>query len=59
MKKSGKKSTTSTVSTVDLNNSDDVKLMLYKWSIAVDSMGQTARVMVKSLEQLYCASVWE
>jgi hypothetical protein len=59
MKKSGKKSTTSTVSTVDLNNSDDVKLMLYQWSIAVDSMGQTARVMVKSLEQLYCASVWE
>ncbi len=55
-KKSGKKSP---VTTVDLNNSDDVKLMLYQWSIAVDSMGQTARIMLKSLEQLYCASVWQ
>ena len=55
-KKSGKKSP---VTTVDLNNNDDVKLMLYQWSIAVDSMGQTARIMLKSLEQLYCASVWQ
>jgi hypothetical protein len=58
-KKPGKKSATSTIAPVDLNNSDDVKLMLYQWSIAVDSMGQTARIILKSLEQLYCAAVWE
>ncbi|UJR13783.1 hypothetical protein I4U23_000793 [Adineta vaga] len=58
-KKSRKTPTTSPVSTVDLNNNEEVKLMLYQWSIAVDSIGQTARVMLKSLEQLYCASTWE
>ncbi|CAF1084221.1 unnamed protein product [Adineta ricciae] len=55
-KKSGKNPTASSVSAVDLSNSDEVKMMLYQWSIAVDSMGQTARVMLKSLEQLYCGS---
>ncbi|CAF3007497.1 unnamed protein product [Rotaria sp. Silwood2] len=58
-KASEKKSSTSTIATVDLNDSDDVKLMLYQWSIAVDSMGQTARIILKSLEKLYCASLWE
>ncbi|CAF4313767.1 unnamed protein product, partial [Rotaria sordida] len=58
-KVSEKKSSTSTVATVDLNHSNDVKLMLYQWSIAVDSMGQTVRIILKSLEKLYCASLWE
>ncbi|CAF1367325.1 unnamed protein product [Rotaria sp. Silwood1] len=59
MKVSEKKSTTSTIATVDLNDSNDVKLMLYQWSIALDSMGQTVRIILKSLERLYCASLWE
>ena len=55
-KKPGKKSETSTIEPVDLNNSDEIKLMLYQWSIAVDSMGQTSRIILKSLEHLYCAA---
>ncbi|CAF1298115.1 unnamed protein product [Adineta ricciae] len=38
---------------------DDVKLLFYQCSIAVDSIGQTARVVLKALEQLYCTTVWE
>ncbi len=41
------------------NTYDDVQLLLYQCSIAIDSIGQTARVALKALEQLYCASVWE
>ncbi|CAF1163337.1 unnamed protein product [Adineta steineri] len=59
MKKSRKNLSTSTVPTVDLNNNEEVKIMLYQWSIAIDSIGQTVRVILKSLEQLYCTSVWE
>jgi len=38
---------------------EDVKLMLYQWSIAVDSMAQTTRVIFKSLDQLYCVGLSE
>ena len=58
-KKSGKQVVTSTVSPVDLNNEDEVKSMLYQWSVALGAMGQSVRVLFKSLEQLYCTSVWE
>lgn len=54
-----KKPLASNVATVDLNDSNEVKLMLYHWSIAIDSMGQTARVMLKSLLKLYCTSSWD
>ncbi len=63
-KKTGKKSSkndlsTTTVATLEQTTYDDVKLFLYQCSIAIDSIGQTARVMFKALEQLYCTSVWE
>ena len=38
---------------------DDVKLFFYQCSIAVDSIGQTVRVALKALDQLYCTTVWE
>jgi hypothetical protein len=38
---------------------EDVKLLFYQCAIAVDSIGHTARVLLKALEQLYCTSVWE
>ncbi|CAF5145835.1 unnamed protein product, partial [Rotaria magnacalcarata] len=59
MAMSDKKSLPPVVTIVDLNDSDDVKLMLYQWSIAIDSMGQTVRIILKSLEKLYCTSSWE
>ncbi|CAF3306363.1 unnamed protein product [Rotaria socialis] len=59
MATSDKKSLPPVVTIVDLNDSDDVKLMLYQWSIAIDSMGQTVRIILKSLEKLYCTSSWE
>lgn len=53
-KKPAKNLPTSTIEPVDLNNNDEVKLMLYQWSIGVDSMSQTTRIILKSLENLYC-----
>ena len=38
---------------------DDVKLLLYQCSVALDTFGQTAHLVLKALEQLYCTSVWE
>jgi hypothetical protein len=45
--------------TLEDRTDDDVRLLLYQFSIAIDSMGQTARIILKALEQLYCTSVWE
>jgi hypothetical protein len=39
--------------------SDDLKLLLYQSSITIDSIGHTAQIVFKALEQLYCLSVWE
>ncbi len=64
-KKTGKKSsrseplTTTTMSMVEDNTYDDVKLLFYQYSIAIDSIGKTAQIILKSFEQLYCTSVWE
>ena len=37
----------------------DIKHLLTQCAIAIDSFGQTARMILKSLEHLYCTSVWE
>lgn len=47
------------LSSTNVTAQNDVKLLLYQCSIAIDSFGQTARMILKSLEQLYCTSVWE
>ncbi|CAF3550476.1 unnamed protein product [Rotaria sordida] len=54
-KKTGRKtSATTTMATLEDNKFDDVKLLFYQYSIAIESMGQTARTMLKAIEQLYC-----
>lgn len=58
-KKSSSTTTTTTMGTLTDKSDDDVKLLLYQYSITIDSMGQTARIILKALEQLYCTSVWE
>ncbi|UJR33439.1 hypothetical protein I4U23_020884 [Adineta vaga] len=50
---------TTTETVVEDSVHNDVKLLFYQFSIAVDSIGQTARVILKALEQLYCTTVWE
>ncbi|CAF0905621.1 unnamed protein product [Adineta steineri] len=52
-------STTTMINTEVITDDDDVKILLYQCSIAINSIGQTARVLLKALEQLYCTSVWE
>ncbi|CAF3411063.1 unnamed protein product [Rotaria socialis] len=47
------------ITTSDDENYDDVKLFFYQCAIAVDSMGQTMRIMFKAFEQLYCATIWD
>lgn len=48
---------TTPVETVDV--SDDLKVLFYQSSIMIQSAGQTVRVGLKAIEQLYCASIWE
>ena len=39
--------------------SDDLRLLFYQCSVLIHSVGQTVRVALKSVEQLYCTSIWE
>jgi hypothetical protein len=50
---------TTTIATVEDQSNDDVKLLLYQCSIAIESIGKTAHALLKSFEQLYCTSIWD
>ena len=59
-KASAGSSTTTTAKTTTENDiSDDVRVLLYQCSVLIDSYGQTARALLKAIEQLYCHTVWE
>ncbi|CAF3339985.1 unnamed protein product [Rotaria sp. Silwood1] len=51
--------TTITMATSEDNSFDDIKLLFYQCSIAIESIGQTAQAMLKAIEQLYCTSIWD
>ncbi|CAF3500605.1 unnamed protein product [Rotaria sp. Silwood2] len=54
-----KKTTQKSSATSEDNVFDDVKLLFYQCSIAIESIGQTIQTMLKAIEQLYCTSIWD
>lgn len=52
-------SASSTVATAEDHPHEDVKLLLYQCSIAIQSIGHIAEALIEAVEELYCTTIWD
>ena len=48
-----------TLATAEDHPHEDVKLLLYQCSIAIQSIGHIAETLIVAVEELYCTTIWD